>query len=131
MASAAVAPPLDLLALDLRAKLTAYRNALAWHQAAPLSGCEDDERRLRDARAELGRSAVALAQWCGVEVPPTEEPESHGVRRARVADEIASDQRRRERELDRAATCLQCGGTGRRPGFDLDPCIPCGGGGRL
>lgn len=136
-AAAKVAPfaqPLDLLALDLKAKMTGYRNALAHYHASPMVAAEgwaapEDEFRLVHARAELGRAAAALAQWCGEDVPRA-EPESHGARRARIAEENLDQARRRVAELTKACECIACSGTGRRPGFDLDPCMPCGGTGR-
>ena len=124
-----VAQPLDLLALDLKAKMAGYRHALAWWNSAPT--LEDGSKeRCAVARAELGRAAAALAQWCGEDVPTTQEPESHGARRTRVAESLLDQARRRVVELSKASECVACGGTGRKPGFDLDPCLPCGGTGR-
>lgn len=130
MAGAAqVGQPLDLLLLELKSKITAYRNALAWHQGAP--GVEPEaEGRVADARAELGLAAAALAVWCGADAPAA-APESHGVRRARIAGERMDEQRRRARALAEACRCTACAGTGRRPGLDLEPCAPCGGQGVL
>lgn len=128
------AQPLDLLALDIKAKMTGYRNALAYYHASPMVAAEgwappEDEARVVNARAELGRAAAALAQWCGEDVSQA-APESHGARRARVAGEVLDQARARAVALAAASTCVACGGTGRKPGFDLDPCMPCGATGR-
>lgn len=122
---APVAQPLDLLMLDLKAKHAAYRNALAWRGSAPGLASGDDAR-VEATRAELGRAAAALALWCGESVPES-APESHGARRSRIADARLDFDRRRARELAEQAKCRACSGSGLRPGFDLDPCVPCGG----
>lgn len=119
----AVGQPLDLLMLDLKAAHVAYRNALAWHAAS----LEDAAvARVEETRAELGRAASALAQWCGEPVPAA-PPESHGARRARIAEERLDFDRRRARELAAQLTCRVCGGTGLA-GLALHrPCDACAG----